>query len=78
MIASKLDKLKDCFMSSNWHNDWSLSLFTHEKYAGYKDEERIIPYHKDNSWAKAYKAEYDSASNSLISNPALNPQQVLP
>jgi hypothetical protein len=55
-----------------------LSLFTDAKYAGYKDEKNIIPYHEDNSWAKAYVAEYDSQANTLISYPAYKPKQILP
>jgi len=77
-IKEKLPQLEECFLSREWNSDWSLSGFTDAKYAGYKDEADIIPYHKDNTWAKAYVFEYDHATNSLVKNPATNPEQILP
>lgn len=77
-IKSNLNELKMCFSSHKWKGLWSLSLFSESKYAGYKDEESIIQYHSDNSWATAYIAEYDSENNILTSSPALHPIQTQP
>lgn len=60
-----------CFTNSSWSNDWSVSLFTSDKYAGYKDEPHIIPYHNDNEWAKAYLGEFDGSSKTYTSFPAM-------
>lgn len=60
----------ECFSKSAWAKDWSVSLFAHERYAGYKDEPHIIPYHKNNEWAKAYVGEFDGASNTFTRTPA--------
>ena len=62
-----------CFSNSNWSKDWSVSLFTSDKYAGYKDEQHIIPYHKNNEWAKAYLGEFDGSSQTYTSFPAMKP-----
>jgi len=77
-IKGNIAGLEECFKSTEWQQDWSLSVFTEAKYAGYKDEPNIIQYHKNNLWAKAYLLEYDHANKSLIKNPAVNPKQVLP
>lgn len=58
-IADHIKELQACFESNGWCTNWSLSLFSDEKYAGYKDDPAIIPYHEDNSWAKGYIAEVD-------------------
>ena len=78
VIAANTSKLRGCFTNSPWKDIWSLSVFSDPKYAGYKDEEHIIPYHKNNSWAKAYVAEYDSQTNTLTSYPAYKPKHILP
>jgi hypothetical protein len=77
-IKDNLSRLEKCFADTEWQPDWAISVFTDAKYAGYKDEDRIIPFHKDNAWANAYVLEYDRESGSLIQNPAVNPQQVMP
>ncbi len=75
-IAVNIGKLSGCFANSPWKDNWSLSLFSDPQYAGYKDEEHIIPFHKNNSWAKAYVAEYDSQSKTLVSYPAYKPKLI--
>nr|WP_319395073.1 hypothetical protein [uncultured Desulfobacter sp.] len=77
-IKNNLSSLRKCFAGTNWHPDWVLSVFTDSKYAGYKDEETIIPFHKQNMWAKAYIFEYDQANRSLIQNPATKPENIMP
>lgn len=77
-IKNNLSQLEKCFIDTKWKSDWALSVFAETKYAGYKDEEKIIPLHKNNMWAKSYKLEYDQASKSLIKNPAINPEQIMP
>jgi hypothetical protein len=77
-IADHIKELQSCFDNRKWSTNWSLSLFSDEKYAGYKDDPEIIPYHEDNSWAKGYKAEYDRRTSTLISYPAFEPKQLLP
>lgn len=66
-----LKKLSVCFIKTEWVNDWSISLFSEVRFAGYKDEPNIIPLHKGNQWAKAYLAEYDGAELTMVKYPAL-------
>ena len=75
-IALNIEKLRACFSASSWKNPWSLSVFSEEKYAGYKDEGHIVQYHEDNSWAKAYVAEYSEESGELMSYPFVDPQKI--
>lgn len=77
-IRQKLHIIEKCLVSLKWGDEWALSLFTQEKYAGYKDEPRILPYHEGNAWAKAYIFEYDHLTRRLMKNPATHPEQVVP
>ena len=77
-IKNNLSSLRKCFAGTTWHPDWALSVFTDSKYAGYKDEEAIIPFHKQNMWANAYIFEYDQANKGLIKNPATKPEYIMP
>lgn len=70
-LSKKISNAASCFKTVNWSGDWSISLFADKKYAGYKDEKEIIPYHKDNEWAKSYVGEYDGSSGGYKSFPAL-------
>ena len=78
LLSAKLSSIKSCLKNSVWANDWAISVFTEEKYAGYKDEKNIIPFHKKNEWAKAYKIEYLNSSSTIIKNPALKPEEIRP
>jgi len=71
-IVGQVRSAAGCFSDSSWSKDWSVSLFTSDKYAGYKDEPHIIPYHKNNEWAKAYLGEYDGSSQTYTSFPAMS------
>ncbi len=64
-------ELSTCFAKTDWGNDWHISLFSEARFAGYKDEKKIIPLHKNNQWSKAYLAEYDGIMNSVTKQPAL-------
>jgi hypothetical protein len=75
-IELKIDQLRQCFSSSDWSGVWSLSVFSDEKYAGYKDEKDIVHYHADNSWANAYIAEYSEDTHELVSYPAIDPKVI--
>ena len=66
-----LAKFSTCFMKTDWSGDWSISVFSKVRFAGYKDEENIIPYHKNDQWAKAYLAEFNGAELAVIKYPAL-------
>ncbi|MEN8179212.1 MAG: hypothetical protein ABFS39_11440 [Pseudomonadota bacterium] len=77
-VKNKINIMDKCFSNTPWQRDWALSVFTEAKYAGYKDEQKIIPYHIDNTWAAAYTVEYDHFTKSLIKNPATNPEQLMP
>ncbi|RZF83172.1 hypothetical protein EXT46_06910 [Pseudoalteromonas sp. CO325X] len=57
--------LDQCFDEMSWQDDWSISVFSSAKYAGYKDEKDIIPLHADNKWINAYLAEIDSSGVTL-------------
>lgn len=72
-IVGQVRSSAACFNNSGWAKDWSVSVFSKEKYAGYKDEQHIVPYHKNNEWAKAYLGEFDGASQSYTSFAAMNP-----
>lgn len=71
VIVSKIKSSAECFNNSSWSNNWNVSVFSNEKYAGYKDEPRIIPYHKNDEWAKAYLGEFDGSSQTYTSFPAI-------
>ncbi|WP_141699283.1 hypothetical protein [Candidatus Thiosymbion oneisti] len=77
-IKNNLVQINRCFVGTPWKDDWALSVFTEAKFAGYKDEEHIIPYHSDNSWAKAYTMEYDRFTKTLTINPATDSTQLMP
>lgn len=70
-LVSQIELSEKCFKNSDWSVDWSISLFKNAKYAGYKDEKHIIPYHKNDEWTKAYLGEYDGASRTYTEFPAL-------
>ena len=72
-IVGQVRSSAACFNNSGWAKDWSVSVFSSEKYAGYRDEQHIVPYHKNNEWEKAYLGEFDGASQSYISFPAMKP-----
>jgi hypothetical protein len=78
IFSSKLNKIKICLKNSSWNSDWAISVFREEKYAGYKDDKNIIPFHKNNEWAKAYKIEYLNSSGIIIMDPALSPKEIKP
>jgi hypothetical protein len=75
-FSSKVSDIRACLNSDEWGNDWAISIFTAPKYAGYKDDKNIIPLHKNNEWAKAYKLEYLNSKRTLIVSPALNPVEI--
>ncbi len=68
---ANLAGIKACIGGKAWGDDWAISVFTDQKYAGYKDEKSIIPFHKDNAWAKAYRFEYSNSESKLLKSPAL-------
>ena len=78
ILISKLNNIKLCLKNSSWNSDWAISVFTEAKYAGYKDDKNIIPFHKKNEWAKAYKIEYLNSSGIIIKDPAISPKEIKP
>jgi len=76
-LKDNLYQIARCFDNTTWNKDWALSVFSETKYAGYKDEETIIPYHKDNRWAQSYRFEYDHQTRTLTLNPATKPEKIL-
>ncbi|MGF1689290.1 hypothetical protein L4C36_21900 [Photobacterium japonica] len=69
--VSAADDVNHCFESSRWNDNWSVSVFSASKYAGYKDEENIIQYHKDGAWSKGYLAEIDGVNKTVTYSPAI-------
>ena len=59
---------------TKWGQGWSLSVFANKKYAGYKDEESIRKYVTSGEWEKAYLAEYDNTTKTLVRYP-LQPEK---
>lgn len=53
-----------------WTTKWSVSVFSDRKYAGYKDEQSLLPHVQSGAWQQAYLAEYDRADGSLVLFPA--------
>jgi hypothetical protein len=43
---------------SYWGSDWSISVFSDERYATFKDNPKIKDYVTDGRWAAGYLAEY--------------------
>jgi len=76
-VRLNISQIRQCFHTSLWAEQWSLSVFNDSKYAGYKDEELMRPFVKDNSWANAYVAEYDERTQVLMAYPALNSKVIL-
>jgi hypothetical protein len=78
LLSSKLSNIQLCLENSTWNSDWAISVFSEEKCAGYKDEKKIIPFHQNNEWEKAYKIEYLNSSGTIIKNPAISPEEIKP
>ena len=76
-LKALVQKLESCFINHEWNNQWSLSVFSNKRIAGYKDEPNIIPFHKKNEWAKGYLAEYSSLTRTLILAPATSPKEII-
>ena len=77
-MAINADKIHQCFEQSDWAGKWSLSVFSAAKFAGYKTDDAVYEYLADGSWSKAYLGEFRGATGSLIKNPIISPQQLLP
>lgn len=58
-----------------WGSDWRLSVFSEEKYAGYKDEPQILPYVRDGHWAESYLAECSVKDRRCVTYPLLPNQR---
>jgi hypothetical protein len=76
-LKTLIQKLESCFNNHEWNNQWSLSVFSNKRIAGYKDEPNIIPFHKNNAWAKGYLAEYSSLTRILTLAPATSPKEII-
>lgn len=76
-LEALIQKLECCFKNHDWNNRWSLSVFSDKRIAGYKDEPKIIPFHKKNEWAKGYFAEYYSRTRTLTLAPATSPKEII-
>jgi len=48
---------------------WCLSIFSEPRFAGWKHEERIMPYVEDGTWPTAYLGEYCSKTGVLVRYP---------
>jgi hypothetical protein len=70
-LKEQIKALNACLHGQASENDWAISIFSEAKYAGYKDDPRILPFHKNNEWAKAYIGEYQVRTKTLILDPAL-------
>jgi len=76
-LKAMIQKFESCFDNHEWSNQWSLSVFANKRIAGYKDEPNIIPFHKNNEWAKGYLAEYYSLTRTLTLAPATSPKYII-
>jgi hypothetical protein len=76
-LKALIQKLESCFTVHEWNNQWSLSVFSDKRIAGYKDEPNITPFHKKHEWAKGYLAEYSSRTHTLILAPATSPKKII-
>ena len=76
-LKALIQKLESCFNNHEWNNQWSLSVFSKKRIAGYKDDPNIIPFHKKNEWAKGYLAEYYSLTRTLTLAPATSPKEII-
>lgn len=75
-LTAQVEKLTCCLDKGDWAQKWSLSVFASQRIAGYKDDPAIIPFHKNNEWAKGYLAEYDAATHTLTMRPATVPKVI--
>jgi hypothetical protein len=74
-LKPMIKKIEHC-LPKDWVDQWSLSVFTMKELAGYQDETSIIPFHKNNKWAKGYLAEYDSKNREVTFSPTIKPRTV--
>jgi len=69
-LEARVHDLETCFGFTEWAGRWSLSVFTDPTLARYKDDPQVTEAVKDGRWARAYVAEYDSASRKMTRDPA--------
>jgi hypothetical protein len=69
-LAARVRDLESCFDFTDWAGRWSLSVFTDDALARYKDDPLVEGAVRDGRWARAYLAEYEAATKRLTRNPA--------
>jgi hypothetical protein len=74
-LRPMIKKIEPC-LPKDWADQWALSVFTMKELAGYQDETGIIPFHKNDRWAKGYLAEYDGKKKEVTFSPAIKPRIV--
>ena len=69
-LAARIRDLEACFALTEWAGRWSVSVFTDEALARYKDDPKVASAVADGRWARAYVAEYQAASKTITRDPA--------
>ena len=69
-LAARVRDLESCFDFTDWAGRWSLSVFTDEALARYKDDPLVADAVRNGRWARAYVAEFDAATKTLTRSPA--------
>ncbi|HKQ75857.1 MAG TPA: hypothetical protein VJ810_19335 [Blastocatellia bacterium] len=67
ILFSLQKTIKECY--PNWGEEWSISFFSDEKYAGYQDESKINKFVIDGSWAENYLGEYNRVTRRMTLYP---------
>lgn len=70
-LAARVRDLESCFELTDWAGRWSLSVFTDEALARYKDDPLVADAVRNGRWARAYVAEYSASGKKMTRNPAL-------
>ena len=75
-LVALLRRAESCMEADpQWAEQYSISVFSAAKYAGYMTEERILPLVKSGEWEQAYLAEFDRATGILTFSPVVSPTE---
>ncbi|MBV1856912.1 MAG: hypothetical protein KUG77_00775 [Nannocystaceae bacterium] len=76
-ITALVTRARHCMTAdTGWAESYSISVFSHARFAGYMTEAHIMPLVESGDWDSAYLAEYDHAARQLTLMPLIAPEEV--
>ncbi|MGH1342067.1 MAG: hypothetical protein ACRBN8_10975 [Nannocystales bacterium] len=76
-ITALVARARHCMAANaGWAESYSVSVFSHARFAGYMTEAHIMPLVESGDWDSAYLAEYDHAARQLTLMPLVDPREV--